>query len=80
MQEATGRSAVTKTLDSNYKAADLDDIVNKNAKHQVDNEQKVKLLVLLKDFEDILDSTLGKWKTEPVNIKLKSDAKPVSSR
>ena len=40
MQEATERAAVTKTLDSNYKAADLtrDMIVNKNAKYPVDNE------------------------------------------
>ena len=40
----------------------------------------MKLLVLLKDFEDVFDSTLGKWKTESVDIKLKPDAKPVNSR
>ena len=55
-QEATEQAV--KILDSNYKAADLDDIA-RNAK-QLDDEQKAKLLVLLKDFEDIFDGTLGK--------------------
>ena len=67
-QEASTERAI-KILDSNYKAADLDEIV-RNAE-QLDDEQKAKLLVLLKDFEDVFDGTLGKWKTEPVDIKLK---------
>ena len=75
-QEATKQAV--KILDSNYKAADLYKIV-RNAE-QLDDKQRAKLLVLLKDFEDIFHSTLGKWKTELVSIKLKPDAKPISSR
>ena len=75
-QEATERAI--KILDSNYEAADLDKIAN-NAE-QLNDEQRAKLLVLLKDFEDVFDGTLGKWKTEPVDIELKPDAKPVNSR
>ena len=71
MQEATERAV--KILDSNYKAA-------RNAE-QLNDEQKAKLLVLLKDFDDVFYGTLlGKWKTELVDIELKSDAKLVSSR
>ena len=29
-----------------------------------------------KDFEELFDSTLGDWKTEPVNLKLKEGATP----
>ena len=76
-QEASTERAI-KILDSNYKAADLDKIAN-NAE-QLNDEQRAKLLVLLKDFEDVFDGTLGKWKTDPVDIELKPDAKPVNSR
>ena len=34
----------------------------------------------LKGFEDLFYGTLGKWNTEPVEIKLNQDAKLLSSR
>ena len=38
------------------------------------------MLHLLKNFEDLFNGTLGKWNTEPVEIKLNQDAKLLSSR
>ena len=76
-QEATERAI--KILDSNYEAADLDKIA-RSAEHLDDEQKANKLLVLLKDYEDIFDGTLGKWKTEPVEIEIKTNDKPVSSR
>ena len=75
-QEATER--VVKILDSTYEKANLEEIVD-NA-HQLDATQKSQLLDLLVDFEDLFDGTLGHWKTEPVDIELKPDAKPYSGR
>jgi hypothetical protein len=37
-------------------------------------------LKLLRKYEDIFDGTLGKWNTDPVDIELREDSKPVSSR
>lgn len=69
---------VVKILDSNYKKADLDEVV-KNA-NNLNSKQKKQLLALLKEFDELFDGTLGRWKTEPVKIELKEDAKPVNSR
>ena len=33
--------------------------------------EKAKLMILLYQYEDLFNGTLGDWKTEPVNIKLK---------
>jgi hypothetical protein len=38
------------------------------------------LLRLLQKYEALFDGTLGKWNTDPVNIELSKDAKPVSSQ
>ena len=38
------------------------------------------LLVLLTEFEDILDGTLGDWKTESVSFELKEGAMPYHGR
>ena len=40
------------------------------------SDQKEKLLGLLQKFEELFDGSLGKWKTEDINIKLKPDATP----
>ena len=34
-------------------------------------------LALLRNFGDILNVTLGKWNTTPVELELKDDVKPV---
>ena len=75
-QQAT--EGAVKILDSTYEKANLEDIAANAA--NLDKEEKELLLTLLKDFEELFDGTLGHWDTEPVNIELKADAKPVNSR
>jgi hypothetical protein len=75
-QQATERAV--KILDSTYEKANLEEIAANAV--DLDKDEKELLLSLLKDFEDLFDGTLGHWDTEPVNIELKADAKPVSSR
>ena len=69
-QEETER--VVKILDSNYEKADLDEVVS-NAK-SLNAKQKKQLLAVLKEFEDLFDRTLGRWKTTLVKIDIKEDA------
>ena len=47
----------------------------KNCTHLTEDQQQ-ELLELLQDFEELFDGTLGDWKTEPVHLELKPDAKP----
>ena len=75
-QNATKR--MIKILDSDYKKADLEEIAF--SAEQLHKDEQLMLLNLLKEFEDLFDGTLGKWRTEPVHIELKEGAKPVSSR
>ena len=42
--------------------------------------QSNELLQLLQKFEELLDGTLGTWKTDPVDLELKEDAKPICLR
>ena len=65
-------------LDANYKKADLPAVV-KTCTHLSQNEQN-ELLEVLWEFEDLLNGTLGDWKTEPVSFELKCDTKPHHSR
>ena len=44
------------------------------------SEDKDKLLELLKDFEPLLDGTVGAWKTTLVTFQLKEGAKPYHGR
>ena len=76
-QEATER--IVKILDSKYEKADLDKVAA-NAEQLLDKHQQRKLLLLLKDFEDLFDGTLGHWETEPIDIELKPEHKPSSAR
>jgi hypothetical protein len=75
-QEATSR--ILKILDSDYKKADLEAVVARAT--QLSASQQQKLLKLLRKYEDLFDGTLGKWNTDPVDIELRADSKPVSSR
>ena len=76
-QEATER--IVKILDSKYEKADLDKVAA-NAEQLLDKHQQRKLLLLLKDVEDLFDGTLGHWETEPIDIELKPEHKPSSAR
>ena len=72
MQKATNR--IVNILDSNYHKVDLYQVVAK-AMHLSDSKGG-KLYDLLPQYEDLFDGTLGKWRTEPVELELKDDAKP----
>jgi hypothetical protein len=74
--EATDR--IVKILDSDYHKADLRKVAAKAT--QLNKRQQLSLLRLLQKYEALFDGTLGKWNTDPVNIELREDAKPVSSR
>ena len=56
----------------------IDDKVNSN--DHLTNDQKLKLKQLLNKYEELFDGSLGDWKTTPVSIDLKEDAKPYHSR
>ncbi len=70
---------VVHILDANYKKADIQSAVRDNCKHLPLQEQKM-LLDLLTEYEDLFDSTLCDWKTEPVSLELKEGAKPYQGR
>jgi hypothetical protein len=74
--EATDR--IVKILDSDYHKADLWKVVAKAT--QLNKRQQLSLLRLLRKYEALFDGTLGKWNTDPVNIELREDLIPVSSR
>jgi hypothetical protein len=61
-----------------YHKADLRKVIAKAT--QLNKRQQLSLLRLLQKYEALFDGTLGKWNTDPVNIELREDAKPVSSR
>ena len=64
-----------KILDAKYEKADLPAIVEKDCAH-LSLHQRIKLLQLLKEYEDLFDGILGEWDTDPVSLELKPDAKP----
>ena len=72
-------NCVVHILDANDEKADLQSVVRYNCKHLALHEQN-KLLDLLTEYEDLFDSTLGDWKTEPVSLELKEGAKPYHGR
>jgi hypothetical protein len=61
-------------LDAKYEKANIDATI-KTCKYLSSNQQQ-KLKALLYKFEHLFDGTLGDWKTEPINFKLKEGAKP----
>ena len=69
---------MVKILDSNYAKADPRQ-VSENAT-QLDAEERTLLLSLIEDFRDLFDGILGDWSTEPVDLELKPDSKPLNSR
>ena len=67
-----------KILDSKYKKADLQEVVNKN--DHLSPDKKAELLKLLRKFEPLFDGTLGKYTGKQYDIELKDDAKPYHSK
>jgi hypothetical protein len=66
-------------LDAKYKKADLPKVVRQQSGHLKQSEQDA-LLKLLRNYEYLFDGTLGTWKTEPVDLKIKKDSTPAYSR
>jgi hypothetical protein len=73
-QDAT--KCITRILDPKYQKADLQSIVRDNCKHLSANQQKKKLLQLLKKYKSLFDGTLGDWKTKPGSFQLKEGVSP----
>ena len=56
----------------------IDDKVNSN--DHLTDDQKLKLKQLLDEYKELFDGSLGLWKTTPVSVELKKDAKPYHSK
>ena len=69
---------IMKILDSTYMKADLEQLVANTS--QLNAEERILLLSLLKDFKDLFYGTLGNWATEPIDLELNPDSKPFNSR
>ena len=63
-RESTER--MVKNLDSTYAKLDHEHVVA-NAR-QLNSEEITLLLIILQDFEDLIDDTLGDWDTDSVNL------------
>ena len=65
---------LNRILDANYDTSNIDKEVNKM--NHLTDIKKVALKALLKCHEEFFDGQLGKWKCDPVEIKLKEGATP----
>ena len=65
-------------LDASYKKADIEAYMAEYLK--LDSNQRDSLTKLLRKYEILFDGTLGKWKREPVSLRLKPNAKLCQSR
>jgi hypothetical protein len=65
-------------LDSNYKKADLDEVV-KNIPH-LTAEQKNQVSSMLYKHESLFEGKLGLWDTPPITLELEEGAKPFHAR
>ena len=74
--EATKR--LIQILDAKYEKVDLR-AMTANCTHLSDPD-KQKLLVLLQEFEELFDGTLGECNCEPVSLQLREGAKPYHGR
>ena len=63
-------------MDAKYAKANIPAEIEKNCTH-LNNVNQEKLLELLLEFEELLDGTLGEWKTTPAKLELKPDATQV---
>ena len=75
--DATKRAI--KILDTKYEQADLPKIVQEKCTH-LTNKEKLALLKLLTEFQDLFYGTLGDWKTSPVHSQLKEGAQPYNGK
>ena len=66
-------------LDTKYTKANHNKVMNKQYQHLNDEERK-RLLILLRNFEDLFSGKLGMCNTTPVDLELKYDVNPVFLR
>ena len=67
-----------KILDAKYDPADIRRYVEEST--HLSAEEQGQLHSLLKEFEDLFDGTLGKWRGKPYNIELVEGATPYYGR
>jgi len=76
LYEATERTK--QILEAKYEAVTPQQIVD-GCVH-LKEEEKEELLLLLENFKDLFDGSLGSWKGEALNIEVKDDVKPYHAR
>jgi hypothetical protein len=69
---------MTRILDAKYEKANLAKVVAESEHLTLDEQSK--LLAVLTRYENIFDGGLGRWKTTPVTLELKSDATPYHAK
>ena len=67
-------SSTMKILDAKYEKANLDAFLDLSS--HLDSKQKIDLKSLLLKYEPLFDGSLGNWKTDPVDLQLKSGEMP----
>jgi len=60
-----------KILDAHYEAADIDQIIS--TCYNLTDKQKQQLKLLLEEFKELFDGTLGSWKDQQIHIELKEN-------
>ncbi len=70
---------IVEILDAKYEKANLPELVENECSH-LNPTEKLQLLELLTEFEDLFDGTLGDWDTEPVSFQLKEGSTPYHGR
>ena len=68
----------TTILDANYEKQDLKDIVDKQTHLTI--IQRNLLYKVLSEYKRVFEGKQGEWKGDPVEIELKSDAKPYHAK
>ena len=66
-------------LDTKYEKANLNKVMTKQCQHLIAKERK-RLLILLRNFEDLFSGKLGMCNTTPVDMELKYYKYPVCSQ
>ena len=68
-------------LDAKYEKSNLAEIIHEHCAH-LSSQQRNNMLKLLTKYEELFNGTLGdfNFKTNPVSLRLKKDAKPYHGR
>ena len=66
---------VTQILDTHYEQANLAEVIEKYCSH-LSKRRSTKIIVVLKQYKDSFDGTLGDFQTEPVHLETKEGTNP----